>query len=107
MAPTVVLTVAPPIPALVMLLRTLPATAPVGPIGEALTAASASSRPSPKTLLSSAVPPQARSEVSTAVSSRICRVCGISPTSAGAADHIRATAPDRCGAAIEVPLKEL
>ena len=83
---------------------TVPATEPVGPRGDRSTAASASSRPSPKTLLSSAVPPHCRSSVSIAESSRMARVVSMSPSSAGAADHMRAMVPATCGEAIEVPL---
>jgi hypothetical protein len=83
---------------------TVPASVPTGPRGEASTAANASSRPSPQTLLSSAVPPQLRSSVSIAVSSSSCRVRAMSPTRLGAADHINATVPATCGEATEVPL---
>src|SRR5262245_66218675 len=41
---------------------TVPESVPVGPRGAAVTAARASMRPSPQTLLSSAVPPQVRSD---------------------------------------------
>ncbi len=68
-----------------------------------VTAASTSRRPSPHTPLSAAVPPQARSAVSTAVRSRRSRVRAMSETRAGLADHMRATAPATCGAAIDVP----
>src|SRR5262245_11047895 len=85
---------------------TVPESVPVGPRGAAVTAARASMRPSPQTLLSSAVPPQVRSDTSSAVSSRICRVCVMSPMSDGAADSISATTPATCGAAMDVPLSE-
>jgi hypothetical protein len=41
-----------------------------------------------------------------AVCSRMARVASTSLTRAGAADHIRATVPARCGVAIDVPLKK-
>jgi hypothetical protein len=83
---------------------TVPVTVPTPLRGAAWTAANASRRPSPQTRLSSAVPPQLRSSVSTAVSSSSCRVRAMSPTRLGAADHISATVPATCGEAIEVPL---
>jgi hypothetical protein len=55
--------------------------------------------------LSAAVPPQVRSEVSTAVLSSNALVAAMSPWIAGAADHMSATVPATCGEAIEVPLK--
>src|SRR5690606_5754198 len=67
--------------------------------------AARSSLPSPHTLLSSAVPPPVVSSVSTAASLRSACVPSMSPTSAGAALHRTATAPARCGVAIDVPLK--
>src|SRR5687768_3931884 len=82
----------------------VPFSAPTGPRGDAVTAASASRRPSPQTLLSAAVPPQDVSLTSIAVESRIARVALMSPTRAGAADHIRAMVPAVCGDAIDVPL---
>src|SRR5215510_12021354 len=98
-------TVAPAIGAPVAADVTVPRRTPVGPRGDCATAARASSRPCPQTLLFPAVPPQVRSEVSTAVWSSSARVWATSPLNAGAADQIRATVPARCGAAIEVPLK--
>jgi hypothetical protein len=83
----------------------VPCKVPVGPRGVISTAAKASTRPSPKTLLLAAVPPQERSAVSMAVWPSRRRVPAMSPTRVGAADHIRATTPDRCGVAMEVPLK--
>ena len=83
---------------------TRPVSSPTSPIGEAATAAWLSSRPSPQTLLSPGVPPQVRSSMSAAVSSRISRVAEVSPTSAGATDHIRAAVAATWGAAIDVPL---
>jgi hypothetical protein len=56
-------------------------------------------------LLSSAVPPQVRFEVSTAVSSSNVRVALMFRAKAGTSDQISATAPATCGEAIEVPLK--
>ena len=82
-----------------------PVSVPTGPRGEAVTAAYASMRPSPQTLLSPAVPPQVRSAMSTAVWSRSWRVWAMSPMSDGAEACINATTPATCGAAIEVPLK--
>src|SRR3989442_12579188 len=76
-----------------------------GPPGDWSTAAKASRRPSPQTLLSAAVPPQDRSLTSTAVLSRIARVALMSLTSTGDFDHISATVPATCGPAIEVPLR--
>src|SRR5512144_2313727 len=84
---------------------TTPCIVPVGPRGERSTAAYASSRPSPYTLLFAAVPPQLESGVSIAVWSRMERVQATSPMSGGAADHISATTPATCGVAIDVPLK--
>ncbi len=67
-------------------------------------AAKASRRPSPKTLLSSAVPPQVVLSVSIAVSSRMDLVAAMSPLSDGTADQISATVPATCGEAMDVPL---
>jgi hypothetical protein len=83
---------------------TVPCKVPVGPRGEASTAAKASRRPWPKPLLFSGVPPQVGSGVSAALPSRMARVASISPTRDGAADHISATTPARWGVAMEVPL---
>jgi hypothetical protein len=77
---------------------------PESPVGAPAISFSASSRPSPKTLLSSVSPPHWLFSVSVAVLSSRARVAATSPTSAGAADHSSAIAPARCGAAIDVPL---
>src|SRR5690606_32176165 len=77
--------------------RALPAT------GARSSSASASSLPSPYTLLSPGVPPHCGSGVSTALASSIALVWSTSPTRSGAADHSSATAAATCGAAIEVP----
>ncbi len=82
----------------------MPVSVPTGPRGDCSTAAKASSLPSPQTLLFSAVPPQVRSLVSTAVWFSSAAVPVRSPTSDGAADHISATVPAVCGEAIDVPL---
>ena len=84
---------------------TVPARVPVSPTGAASTSARASRRPSPKTLLFAAVPPQAVASTSIAVPSSRARVPSMSPTSAGEADQSSATAPAMWGEAIEVPLK--
>ncbi len=68
-------------------------------------AASASSLPSPNTLLSSAVPPQVVSSVSRALPSSSSVVASMSPIRLGAPAHSSATVPATCGEAIEVPLK--
>src|SRR4051794_25851585 len=83
---------------------TVPVSTPVGPRGDWSTAAKASSLPWPHTLLLAAVPPQLRSDMSCAVLFRMASVAPRSPISDGAADHISATVPTRCGLAIEVPL---
>jgi hypothetical protein len=83
---------------------TLPASVPESPVGASAISFSASSRPSPKTLLSSVVPPHWLLSASIAVLSSSARVAATSPTSTGAADHSSAMAPARCGAAIDVPL---
>ena len=77
----------------------------MGARGARLTAAKASSRPSPKTLLFWALPPQVRSSVSTAVWSSRARVAATSPSRLGAADQISATVPETWGVAMEVPLE--
>src|SRR5262245_17004797 len=86
-------------------LVTVPVSVPTGPRGDAETAANASRRPSPQTLLLAGVPPHWESGVSTAVWSRIALVWAMSRSIDGAADHIRATVAATCGDAIEVPLK--
>jgi hypothetical protein len=60
--------------------------------------------PSPQTLLSAAVPPQVRFEVSTAVESSSATVAATFPCRAGFSDQMSATVPATCGEAIDVPL---
>ncbi len=83
----------------------MPPSAPVAPRGAAVTAASASSLPWPKTLLSAAVPPHWVLSVSWAVPFSSASVRATSPSRAGAADQRRATEAAVCGEAMEVPEK--
>src|SRR5437867_12938623 len=77
--------------------ETVPSRVPVGPRGAAVTAANALRRPSPQTLLFSAVPPQERSDMLSAVESSNARVAAMSPMIDGAADQISATVAAPCG----------
>ena len=70
-----------------------------------VTAAKASRRPSPQTLLLPAEPPHVRLLTSMAVWSMMDSVPAMSRRNEGAPDQIRATVPATCGEAMEVPLK--
>src|SRR6478735_5927733 len=100
------LTCAPEIGRPVAASETVPATVPTETRGAAVTAASASSRPSPQTLLFSALPPQPVSGVSRAVRSSSEIVPVTSPTRDGVAADTSATVPAVCGEAMDEPLSE-
>ncbi len=75
-----------------------------GPSRTSWTEARASSRPSPHTLLLTAVPPHWRSDTSWAAMSSASMVASMLPMKPGPADHMRATVPATWGDAIDVPL---
>ena len=75
-----------------------------------MTAASASTRPQPKWLLGrDPMPPHWEPLLTVtfgfAVMPSSCFVAAMSLTSAGRADHNKATTPTTCGPAIDAPLK--